>query len=132
MAKLFEIVTAATELLQTVDLNAYPKPMKSLDSPAAIVTIGPATVESTMGGDSKDRRLHINLFVTDGPEGIENLYEYLDDEGDKSLIRLFGSDPTLGGLVDYATLTDWEPPDLATVGQGEFLHVEVFVNLGIS
>lgn len=132
MAGLYEVVEAITEMLKGIGLNAYPKPMKSLDSPAAIVTIGPAAAQSTQSGDGRDRQVSIDLFVTDGPEGIQNLYEYLDAEGDKSLIQLFDDDQTLDGLVSFTDDLTWEQPNLATVGASEFLHVGVALNVGLT
>lgn len=130
MARVFPIITAVAELFESVGFNAYKEPVGSVDSPAAIVTLGPGQPDSSMGRDSDDMTVMADLFFTAGPQGIENMYDYLDGDGSKSLIRLFDENRDLGGVVDFAALTGWGKPDRAQMANGEFYHVEIAINIG--
>jgi hypothetical protein len=134
VARIIVVVEAIAELLRATDgdLTAYTEPVGSVDTPAAIVTLGPGDPESSMSGDSRDRQFIIDWFLTMGPQGMENLYEYLDDEGGKSLILLFNRGQDLDGVVDYAVLSNWDTPDRVEMANGEFYHVRTYVDVGMS
>ena len=73
----------------------------------------------------------LDVFTSaSSPQGMQNLYDYLDGSGDESIVAKFSSDPDLGGVVEFAEVTGWDKPDRAEVGGGEFYHVEITVNVG--
>lgn len=133
MAKIFPIVKAIAGVLESIDgLTVYKEPPRTVDTPAAAVYLAPLDYDTTMNRDSDDMAFVIDLFMTDGPQGIENLYEYLDSDGDRSVIARLAEDPTLGGLVDFAVLSVSDRPDRITVGTSDFVHVELLVSVAVS
>lgn len=132
MTGIFEVITAVADLFASVGFNAYKEPVGTVDSPAVIVTLGPGQPDSSMDGDSDDYVLVADLFFTAGPQGMENLYEYLNRAGDRSLVTLFKVNEDLDGLVDWARISSWDKPNRVVMANGTFYHVEIQISVGVS
>lgn len=133
MADIQQIVEAIATLLRTIpDLTVYTEPPGTVDTPAAVVLLGPGTYDTTMSRGTDDMGFVLDVFESStSPQGMQNLYAYLAGSGSKSIVAKFHSDPQLGGVVQFAEVTGWEKPDRVEIGDSEYYHVEITGNAGV-
>ena len=130
MARIKPIVEAIAEVLRGLEgMTVYTEPVGSVDTPAAIVLLGPGDFTTTMARDSRDLDVVVDLFTSTGPQGMENLYAYLDDDGSASIDAALADNETLSGLVDSAEIVSYSKPDRAEMSNGEFYHVELTITV---
>lgn len=128
MADIKQVADGIADRLETIDgLGVHREPPGTVESPAAAVSLESVDYDSTMSRGSDDLTFVVDLFLTDGPQGLENLYAYLNGSGAKSIKAAVEEDPTLGGVAMYAVVTEARKPNRAEVGQGSFLHAEVAI-----
>jgi hypothetical protein len=133
MAELEPVVDALADRLSTLpEMQTYVEPPGTVDAPAIAIALGDVTYDTSMDRDSDDVDFTLDLFVTDGGEGLRNLYGYTSGSGESSVKACLEDEPTLGGLVMDITVTNAQAPDRATVGEGQFIHVRFFGKLVVS
>jgi hypothetical protein len=103
-----EALAAAITAAEIPDLTVYPYMPDIINPPAVAVT--PAAGDFMVYGssfDSNDLTLNITAFVQRGqPQSSSDLLDsFLDEDGDSSVVAAVRADPTLGGVVDAATVT---------------------------
>jgi len=133
MAELEPIFEALSETLATLPgMQVHTEPPGTVDAPAIAISPGAVTYDTSMDRDTDDVGFTLDLFLTDGGEGLRNLLGYLSGSGSNSIKATLEADPKLGGLVMDITVTNSEEPDRATVGVGEFIHVRFFGKMTVT
>lgn len=132
MGRISDAVEALADVLRGLGLQVYTEPPGTIDAPAATVLLGPIDYSVTIGRQNDDIPVMIDLFMTMGPQGMENLYEYLDSDGERSIVSAIDADPTLGGTVEFAVASGTEKPDRVGVeGQADFYHATILVDVSL-
>jgi hypothetical protein len=130
MARIKPIVDAIAEVLRGIEgMTVYTEPVGTVETPAAIVLLGAGDYLTTMAKDSRDFAVAVDLFVSTGPQGMEKLYSYLDDDGPNSIDAALDDDESLGDLVDSAQVASYLAPDRVEMSNGEFYHVELVIRV---
>jgi hypothetical protein len=122
MGRISDAVEAVAATLESLGLEVKTEIPWEVSPPAASVLVGDIDYSTTFNAETNSLPIDIDLFFTLGPQGLENLYEYLDVVGPRSIIAAFELDPTLGGAVEFVTVLGAQSPNTAEVGQGEYAH----------
>lgn len=113
MATIGEIRTALADHLKNVSgLRVYPRWPDQVHIPCAIVM--PVTMEyhRVSGNDGSTIPFDVVVLVGQGGQGIDRaqqeLDQYLDFDGNRSLRKLLDDAPTLGGIIKGLLVTSWQ------------------------
>lgn len=125
----------ATRLRTIPDLHVYPKYTGQITVPTAMVLLGDGqflTYDSS--SDSDDLTLTVRLFTSaaNDPAGQDLLDDYLNRNTDRSIYDAVAGDPTLGGVVDDASVTGVSGYGQVPVGLIEYFGCEFIVEVLVS
>lgn len=131
MATIRQIIDAIHDRLDTVSgLKVYKRVPETVDAPAAIVRYAGTNFDSTMDRGSDDQTYVVQILTSKASDrGQDELYAYCEGSGARSVKALIEADPTLGGLVMHAFVTEVGEPGTAEPGGVEFYSVEIFVQV---
>lgn len=118
--------------LQTIpDLQVYPRPPGSVVVPAAVVRRRSTTFDVSMDG-LVDTGWGVTVLVSFANTDVATgeLDQYLDPSGASSIKAAIDSDPTLGGVVDYARVANAEGDRVLNYAGTDYLSVEFVIEIG--
>jgi hypothetical protein len=134
MTDVFDAQDALAAVFTGIDgLTATVGPVDNVTAAPAAIVVDTGAGEFlnylvTMGGDAIDCQLTITVFVQAAnlAAARELLRPYLADQGDRSVRALVAADPTLGGIVTDAVVTNASNLGRYTMGDTErrYLGVE--------
>lgn len=111
-------------------LRPYAKVPDSFTTPAAMV-FGPERIryDSTMARGSDEYRFPLRVYVgrVDEKGAQDRLDAFVSGAGPQSLKVAIESDPTLGGVVDFARVEEARNYGPYQSGQANYLGVELLV-----
>lgn len=122
MGRITDAVTGVSGILESLGLQVHTEPPGSVVAPAAFVGLADIDYGDTFDRQTDSVPLIIDLFCSSSPEGLETLYEYLDMQGDKSIVTAIDANPTLDGVAEFVIVRDAQSPDRAEMGQSEYYH----------
>lgn len=98
--------TALVDTFATTGLRAHKTEREDINPPALMLELGAINYVDAFGGEA---RVTFNAIIllsgADVARSIEALDDYLTTTGDYSLVAAVEADPTLGGLVESASVT---------------------------
>lgn len=119
MATVAQIRTAlATALSGVADTQVSGYLLANPTAPVLHIGLGPSTFTQSMRGASStghmEREFVVECLVQNGTDRTAQtkLDELLDITGSKSINAKIEADPTLGGVVDYAVVTEATQPGI--------------------
>ena len=118
--------------LETIpDLQVYPRPPGSIVVPAAVVRRRSTTFDVSFDG-LVDTGWGVTVFVSFANTDVatEELDAYLSQAGGSSIKAAIDSDPTLGGVVDYARVATAEGDRVLNYAGTDYLSVEFVIEIG--
>jgi hypothetical protein len=112
MADLEEVRDAIAALVDTIPgLQGVPRMPGQITPPTAIPMLESVDFDSAMDRGSDDYTWVLMVFTSHSSEtGQDLLMQYASGSGTKSVKAVFEADPTLGGLVFDANVTEVRPP----------------------
>jgi hypothetical protein len=114
-------------------LRVYTTRPGTIDPPAVIFTMDTLTFDTSLDGDTDDISFMVTTFTSmSSDRGEAELYGYIQREGSLSIKQHLESDDTLGGLVEYLTVTRATKVGIATYGGAQFYAAPLEVHLGVS
>lgn len=131
MATIREIIDGIRVRLQTIPNLRTPKRVPdTVDPDTAVVRYAGTDFDATMHPATNDQHYMIQIFTSRASDrGQDALLEYCDDEGERSVKAAIEGDPTLGGLVMDAHLSQIQEPGGATPGGAEMYSVEMVITV---
>lgn len=132
MADLKAVRDAIADVLSTVDglrgLNTIPG---EITPPAALVLLESIDFDTTMTRGSDDYQFVAMVVVSKAHERVaqDALFGYLAGAGQRSVKAAFEADPTLGGLVHDAAVTEVRPPGNTTIGEIGYYGVPIVITV---
>lgn len=124
----------AATLSSIPGLNTYAEYAEQITPPAAIIlpVQGTFITYATMDG-AQDLSLRAVICVarSDSSAGQALLDPFLATSGTQSVFAALQADPTLGGAVDYANLTEVASMGPMAVGTIDYMAAHLIVNVGI-
>lgn len=113
--------------------NVYERVPDTIDPDAAVVRYAGTDFDSSMDRGSDEQSYIVQVMTSKASDrGQDALYPYLDGEGDRSIKVAIEADPTLGGLVEYAIVTDVREPGVAAPAGVEMYSAEVVITVGLA
>jgi hypothetical protein len=133
VATISEIREAIGVRLKTIPNLRVPKRVPdTIDPDAAVVRYAGTTFDTTMSRGSDDQNYIVQVFTSKASDrGQDALLEYCDGSGERSIKAAMEGDPTLGGLVMHADVTEVREPGRVEVAKGEFYSVEIVVTVSV-
>lgn len=119
MADLKQVRDAiADRFSEITGLTGLKKVPGEITPPAALVLLDGVTFDTTMQRGSDEYEFVGLVLVSRGSEraGQDALYDYMAGSGDRSVKAAFEADPTLGGLVFDARVSEIRAPGDTTIG----------------
>lgn len=134
MPTITEIRAGIRTLVRTIpNLKVPLRVPDTIDGDAAVVRYAGTIFDSTMSRGSDDQNYIIQLFTSKASDrGQDALYEYCDGEGERSVKVAMEADPTLGGLVMDASVTEVREPGTASPAGVDFYSVEIVVTVSVA
>lgn len=131
---ILEIRAGIQTVLRTIpDLKVPKRVPDTVDPDAAVVRYSGTDFDSSMNRGSDDQTWIVQILTSKASDrGQDALYEYCDGEGEKSVKAAFEADPQLGGLVDFAVVTEVREPGVAAPAAVEMYSAEIVVLVGLS
>lgn len=135
MATLAEARAALAAQLQTrfgTGVRVHERYPDGLNPPAVVIRRESTNYDTTFGGESTDLTLSAVVFVDFASPRVaqELLDRFTTQTGDYSVAAAVNADPTLGGVVDWATVTEAGPDELSSVQGVDYLTATVTVQVG--
>lgn len=122
-------IAAALEAIP--DFQVYARPPGSIVVPAGVVRRRSTQFDVSFDG-LVDTGWGVAVFVSfaNTDVGTEKLDEYLSPTGTQSIKAAIDSDPTLGGVVDYARVVSAEGERVTNYAGTDYLSVEFVIEIG--
>lgn len=135
MASLAEVRAALAAQIRArlgTGVRVHERYPDGLNVPAVVIRRESTQYDTTQGGQSNDLTLSAVVFVDfASPRTAQELLDqFTDPTGDYSIAAAVNSDPTLGGVVDFATVTEAGPDELSNVQGVDYLSAAVTVVVG--
>jgi len=121
----------ATQLETIPDLQVYATPPGSIVVPAAVVRRRNTTYDVSLDG-VVDTTWTVTVFVqfANNDSAAEHLDTYVTSTGDHSVKAAVETDPTLGGVVDFAAVTSAEGEKVTNYAGIDYLSVDFTIQIG--
>jgi len=132
MATNEEIREGLADRLRTIpDLRVYERPPGEIVTDAAVVRRRSTTYDVTLDG-LVNTAWGITVFVafSNTDAGTTALDEYLSPVGPRSVLQAVNADPKLGGIVDYALVTNADGERVTAYAGVDYLTAEFVVEIG--
>lgn len=121
-----------TRLKTIQNLRVPDRVPDTIDPDAAVVRYAGTDFDSSMSRGSDDHTYIVQIFTSKASDrGQDALYEYLDGSGSRSVKVAVEADPTLGGLVDFAVVTEVREPGAAEPGGVEMYSAEIVIAVSV-
>lgn len=135
MATLAAVRAALADQLQTrfgSSIRVHERYPDGLNAPAVVIRREGTNYDTTFAGQSNDLTLSAVVFVDFASPRVaqELLDQFVEATGDYSVAAAVNSDPTLGGVVDFATVTEAGPEELSSVQGVDYLTTTITVVTG--
>lgn len=136
MASLSTVRAALASRVDTIPgLTALARMPGSISPPMAVVVPGAGTFVTY--GDSMSGTVRLSLAVVlyvtyshqDGSQ--DALDAYLADSGSQSVMAAVAADPTLGGVVEFAGVTEARNYGIVNVANVDYLSCDLGVDIGV-
>lgn len=113
------------------DFQVYARPPGTIVVPAGVVRRRSTQFDVSFDG-LVDTGWGVTVFVSfaNTDVGTEQLDEYLSPTGVNSIKAAIDSDPTLGGVVDYARVVSAEGERVTNYAGTDYLSVEFVIEIG--
>jgi hypothetical protein len=134
VATINEIRAGIRTRLKTIpELRVPERVPDTVDPPTAVVRYAGTLFDSAMSRGSDDQRYVIQLFTSMASDrGQDALIEYCEGRGARSVKAAMEADPTLGGLVMSADVTEVEEPGTASPGDVKHYSVQIIVTVSLA
>lgn len=134
MATIDQIRAAIRTRLKTIpDLRVPVRVPDIVDPDTAVVRYAGTVFDTAMSRGSDDQRYIIQVFTSKASDrGQDALYDYCEGSGTRSIKVAMEADPTLGGLVMSADVTEVEEPGTASPGLVEHYSVQIIVTVSLA
>ena len=134
MATIDQIRAAIRTRLKTIpNLRVPERVPDTIDPDTAVVRYAGTTFDTTMSRGSDDQTYIVQVFTTRASDrGQDALYKYCDGSGDRSVKVAMEADPTLGGLVMDASVTEVREPGTAKPAEVVFYSVEIVITVSVA
>jgi hypothetical protein len=105
----------------------------TINPPAAIITLGPITYDSSMSRGSDDVIFEVSLFSSLASDrvGEASVYAYVSGSGAQSVKAAIEGDARLGGAAMYAVVTEARAPGFAEYGGVEYYAVQFVISVSV-
>lgn len=135
MATVSQIRTALAATLTAYlpsDVQVHDILPGQMSPPAVVVRRQLTTFDTTFGGESNDTALAVVVFVQFAvPTAAQvALDAYLSPDGTRSIYAAVNADPSLGGVVDFAVVTEAGPDEVVTYQGVDYLSGTLTVLAG--
>ncbi len=103
-----------------------------ISPPAVVVRRQQTTFDTTQDGQSDDRVFALVVFVQYAAteQAQEQLDAYISPSGANSIVAAVRADPTLGGVVDWAVVTEAGQDEVVTYNGADYLSSTLTVVTG--
>lgn len=134
MATIREVIDGIRTQLQTIsDLRTPKRVPDTVDPDAAVVRYAGTLFDTTMSRGSDDQNYIVQVFTSKASDrGQDSLYDYCEGSGDRSIKAAMEADPTLGGLVMSADVTEVREPGTASPGNVDMYSVEIVIEVSLA
>ncbi len=113
-------------------LEAHATRPGQVNTPAAVISRRHGPQPATLGPADHDYVFAVTLLVSlaDDTAGQDKLDAYLSPSGAGSVVAAIAADEDLGGVVEYAVVTDVEPDQLIEWAGQSYLGADIIVTVG--
>lgn len=126
---LIDAMAVPTKLIS--GLHVYAQRPLTIDAPALVFGLNEITYDVAFSRGADEATFVLTVFTQSASDrGEAQLYSYLDANGDNSIKAALEDDETLGGVVQWCTVTHIRPPGLAVYGGANFYGCAMDVSIG--
>lgn len=121
-----------TALSNISGLQVYDTVPGQIVTPAAVVRRRSGPRQDTLGGATVEYTMLVTFLsgkISD-PDAQDQIDAFISPHDSGSVFSALAASPTLGGVVDWAKVTDVEQDQIIEYANGSYLGVDVVIDVG--